>query len=1751
MQGHIPLSAEESQRISGLISPDSDETSGRKDLFLKGYLIVVGNASAEALPTIFSSFAGGIVPPVSHMDVFHLAWKDSDPALAEMAALYNRLSDAVSPGADSFPLFRQSFAFEACRVDLPSFTVSDSPDSSDAQLLSALRGAGQPISFQTDPDAVEWAFRTWLETRDSDCPLFRFLSRMDADEAEASASARMIILFDPVDSFSAGVSRALVSFLRQRDQVHSAHSVALLALLRSISPLPDSFYPTLRTSLKSLFDSVMAPEDALTMLSIPPSFLASEQNDAFPLASCFTAVAISHLWTAPEFPSGIHTMETDDISSLRALGGNAHEAASAILMTCWMLCDILPALHALSGRTQHHLSIPSASRSSFFRRFFPQGQISDGDRSLLDRIESALFLLLRELARVLNAFPPSMLPSDEMAQRFQRASDACGRFITVFSEYEVSRAEAHESGLDQIQPVHRDSLADTEEERLLHRLDQMQAQMLSELKLRDEALSDAGSLRARQALLLCFSRCNQALAAAESRLSGMSAQDEPLAFSRMKRRIRLLTAAANRCHEDLKTSADRFFSKSKPASTKGSAENGILSVPVFDAICRFLKEHPDNMLLSETASSTRLLRDALPSLLQGVQLPDAKALRKKLLRDFSSSSSSDTPLLALLSSVALVCREEAERLTFSTEDRLPPIPLLPDLLPESTVSTPEELLMLLPDGNGDHEEDTDDLRGLLAMLVLSQYRRLTSDEPRLRSFSVTPAHPFSRAFLSTVHASFCTVFSLSNANGTVYAPFAVLIPDRPPVPARRLRSHASLIPSFVTWWEADRLRFMDPIPFLSESDRTLLLSALSAVAATLARNSALSAFLDSFLTDLNREEPAGEPDASFSVRLQAVCGLMDLPAYRGLIERIPCIYEPSLARDSVASALTGRDDFPAVSCTALPQHAIYTFRSIPFAREHSGRMLESSHDDGESVAISLLKSDSDFLFATSDQFRDALVRNLSGFSASFPSAFQSRLDALNRLLSDSRAPLSDRIPELTWPWDSASPSVRSLLEECLGPVLCDGALSPFSDCITVFPARSGEVLGDSLLSSLCTVDPVGAVRAPDESAASRVNSDAVLPPLSPAFADCLVSLPEGRILLSDDFLSFSRADEASLQVALTLHGTFTLRLIRTYSAAETVSLYSRDIPTLALWPSVPFPEDQWHAYFIYAHLPDSFSLSLPDETRFSKVSCRHTARLSSFPLRITLVRENASMGTLLNILPAPDITPSGPFCACIDFGSVATSVILSSGTSRSPMHGPVMIRTLLNNPAASRDLLRQEFLPAVPVSALLPTVSRLFRNVPGSDPEPFQDGIVLMAENLQDMLSIPSSSVYTCLKWEDIKGRSPFICLHQVMLISALQARWSGASTLSFRFAIPDEMAPEGRESLLMLFRSLTDRVLSDSGFPIDPSGLPVSFASESTAIGAYFRFVAPEDTRGGFMVLDIGACSADLSLFLRGRDAAVRTCQLPLGIHYMLLPTLLRHPDLFSEFRDDSLPADFLRSLTDLSEAFSSARMDPSALRTARIALDLFLADHMPLLITLTLRLHEAGYASRACAILLLHLAYLMMLSGLSLLQIAADPKRNDFLPQQMSLCLAGRGSVLMESLPAPVQSSLWRFLTMFRNRRVASISLLFSSEKKMEIPVGLSVLSSLSSDLPSASSPPASLAVRPEELLPEFLLLFRREFPASAALLFPGFFTDDYYHPFTASGESALSATISMSFPPQETPRPFSCLAAWIGNLLEYLTF
>ena len=1714
-------------------------------------LLTLGSFPERALPTIVSAFSCGAVNPVSELNIFHLSAQD---AVVSAGALINSLSrchDIVSVPGENLPAFPARFSFDSCEVILPSqVDFADDPDS--VALLSALRGKNLPLSFKKDREVIEWAFACLLNDRpNNSCdPFFAWIDDLRA-LLVSGASVRLALLCDPADPFSAGLLFALLPWLRS--SLPGDLALSVFALAETTFPVDESFYPSLdrflqdlssRSLVRSSSESAPSGADAIWLIAMPPTILSGA--DSHGIAFFAAARALSAFYAPDQpVPFGLHTCETSGSVSLASLGFRAVHVAAFIEFACWLLSDVLPTLHSYLAHPSRIRALPN-SRNGLFRSLF--GSFPDPKQlESLDVLEQTLKSLLKQLTSFLQSVPAALRYSDEAQQLWQKATDACGRYITVASEIDVTRTEIRESGLEGVRPVHRESMEDTEEEHLQQKLEQMSLQLEEETKMRNDALSAVGPFRAMQARRDCCLKCRTALEAAEKKIAALSPETtEHITFALQERRIRLLRSAVAQSEADLRVT---ILPEERPETAPdAAAPQVILSDEASSAIRKITTDKINSEKVSE--SSDRELRDRLPILLRDVILPDSKDLQK-LLVSRPRPLSSGNPVTDLLRLCWDVCASVTAAKQFLPQGDWPAATLLPDIMPATPLTSIPDLLELMPPEAYDPARETSEARGLLAMLFLAHYKRRLSDEPKLVVDNLRNDATLPRCWLSGFHDTGIQIFSLANEDAKL--PFAVVIPGRLFLPAFRTPAHRDLIPPFATWYRRDSATFDDPCLSLSEGDRALLVSRLSDMISAWPEenDSPLKSFLSSFLSALKQE--SDEEDLKFSVRVKAVCALQQLPAYQDDLKRITRFYEHFLGVDPVAAGLTGIRNFRSAPCDDMPGEVLYTWRGIPFARENARRILESTFAPGEDEALETMESECRTLSGISDDYRDALAKEAAALLSRFPEALEANKDIVTRILNKAEKPFSDHTPELVWPWNPASPSIHTILSECLGETLGSEAADPFSEQLAVFPARGQDAIGDSYFGVMCSVLPfgTGATPIPD----SPISPDAVLPPLSPSLVAAICTTSEGRALLKPDFIHLDHPDDHSFRVTLTLNGAFTLRLRRTYTEEETLFLYAHDLPTLALWPSVPFRPEHWHTYYVYAHLPELFSLSvLPSGSSVpvpvEDADRRCSAAFRQFPVAFLFARDGKTVGALPNLLPEPEITPVGHVTACIDFGSVGTSVVLSSGETRKPLQGPTMVRILLNNPASTQENLRREFLPAVPVSALLPTASRLFRETAGVSPVPFVDGIVFMSQGIQDVVPVPADSLHTCLKRDDKSDFTDMLCLHQVMLITALQARVDGARNLSWRFAVPDEMKATGREGLHTLFNRLVVQVSEESGFNSLLEPVPNAlFASESAALGAYFRLCAWEDTRGGFMVLDLGAVTADISLFLRGKPLAARSCQIPLGVHHMLLPALLQDPPmLYREFGSWPDPA-FQADLNLLGRLLEEAKNDPTAIQKARLALDHFLADHYANLISALQQLGAVGYTSRFGAILLLHLSYLTMLTGLVLLQIAADPTKNDFLPEQMSLCLAGRGALLLESLPDALKKELWRFLTMFRNKRVASMSLLFSAEKKMEIPVGLSVLQELTPDLPPSSAAPASISVRPEELLPEFLLRFCRVFPREAQLLFPNFFTGDYYHPFTPQGEAILTEAIDASFTPTETPRPYDSLAAWINTLLANL--
>ena len=1728
---------------------------------MKPFFLSIGKTAETSLTTLLSAFSCGAAMPVQALDILHVSSDESDIPAAAFAEDLNSAHHLFADDRLPF-LFPSSFCFTRMVITLPPLSSVISHSSSEA-LISALRGKGIPLAYKTDREAVEWALAS-MKTPESDGLPEEWrhwtgrIERILRSGEEACAG----ILCDLSDPFSAGTAFYLIRELR-RLLPHKLLRIYLIALCKTASPAAEDEIKRNQESILALTEqhlvSSPAPDfgdlsvDACWILGMPASLPANE--DAWQILYLAAARVMGRICgSGKPVSSGLHTLQIPGIPTLKSLGDQATDFASFVLFASWVLSDILPSVRSFIRHPSAIRSLSPNSRYALLKKAFVAETDADQLSEKMDLLEVTLRRMLIEITRLIRGLPDALRLPEVSDPLWQKAVDACGRAVTVASEYDVMMKESEEAGILSLKPVHRVTLADTEEEKQQKHLSDLEKQLNDELEQRNAAFSEVGAFRARYALMDCRNKCEAALSSAEEKYHKLLSDHtaDHLTVSAALRRTALLQAAVARCKTELadpqlfrvQSAAVSFSSGLSPYASSILSEKGCRSIT---ALLEATEEQKEQAQKDLRACIADLFTEPLPS--------DIRGLSRKLNSSGAFPEKTDA-LAHLIRTASLICAEEIASLHFRSAGMAPDIPLLPDMYPESPPVVMSDLLRWIRNDLST-EEDQMAKRGILAFLLLRQYRRPRPDEAII---AVSQLHqgdsPVSDFFLQTHHTNAVFVVSLKKDDQAL--PFALLLPGKDLIAAHMGSAHKEYLPSFCRpWWDDRTNRFRDPCGLLSHPDLQILRRQLAVMLekeSCAAYSTPLRNFLEAFLEDLSRSKaPSVLPDR-LEIRLKAAYGLRLLPAFSRTLIRTVTLYEPFLPEDRIASALTGIPGFPAVSGIE-DQDIVFFYRDTPFAREDPHTYLMSIPIPAEDYILSSLEKECGILENSSDQYHEALIRELQNLSERFPDAEKKAQDLLHSIVEKADSPIRDAITELLWPWDPCSPSIQSILTEALGAPLAEAAVQPFSDKLAVFPARGGEILGDALMNRICMLQP--RVQEDPDQPPQEISADAVLPPLSPHFAEALCRIPEGKTLIRQELLSFEYTDQQEIRTVLTLYGSFSLRMIRIYSGDDVERLYSHMIPTLAVWPDLPLPAEEWKSYYSFVSMNPVFSMdvftsdgpSLHSDDHCDPNSNRHVLRSDSFPLCFSFRKGENSIGALLNLLPEPVKKHEGAAIACIDFGSSATSVVLSAGHSRQPLQGPTMVRTLLGHSSLSQHLLRTEFIPAAPVSALLPTAVSVFRKDAGHDLLPLEDGMILMPAGLQDLLSSDPDRLYTALKWEAETEVEVSLCIHQMMLMTALQCRADGIEKLSWRFSLPDDMAASGREKLKSMFRLLADRVNQTAGYSSeDPEGA-ILFAPESTALGAYFRLCAPEDTRGGFMVLDLGACTADLSLFLRGREQAVRTMQLPLGIHYLLLPALLRNPEaMLQELMTVQDPA-FLQDLSCLCTVLKNAAMNHSVLHQATMVADCFLEDHLQLLMPALLYHPATGLPTRLGAVLLLSFSYLMMLSGLNLLSIAVDSGKNDFLPEQMTLCIAGRGSMLLEALPPQIKTGLWHCLTMFRNPRVSSISLLFSAEKKLEIASGLSVVQNVSADLPPSSVVPSAISVRPEELLPQFILKFSREFPAASQVLFSGFLTGDFYHPFTPYGESVISAAVSQSFLVDNALRPFDALSHWITALLELI--
>lgn len=979
-------------------------------------------------------------------------------------------------------------------------------------------------------------------------------------------------------------------------------------------------------------------------------------------------------------------------------------------------------------------------------------------------------------------------------------------------------------------------------------------------------------------------------------------------------------------------------------------------------------------------------------------------------------------------------------------------------------------------------------------------------------------------------------------------PVALLSRAMAVVPAADPGDLGPLLPPCVTWYDRAQRRFLDPCACLCERDAAFLTARLALLCRLNEQPSLRSPLYDPaaglcgvlrpFLEDLARARDAwrgllmqGDAEAldDLRARILAAHTLADTPV---------AVRAETLHPDEADSAA---NPLLRVVVNAAPPAAgdacvLYSLDGTAFARRSAFCLAEPARSRGEADALARLKRELSLLERYDAGWRErtsVTLRELAessqdrpGLWPRLPGLLTAWADELDRRPEDAGFTL-----EVTYPLDGRPAALCALLREALG--MEDAALveAPLSDALLLLDGP--PPFADDALHTACRVtlgtrtcyavpplsprlcaflmDAAGA----DDSCAPRLDLSGLR--FLPAADGRSV---EAQLCLRRRVQSSGKAAES----AVTLRRTYTLGDALQTGAA--IVLPAGEAPCVTVWPNVRLAPGLWKRYFLHIHQPrhlDAWALGTEGWTQGDlRAASGHEWRntcVDRFPAFVALRRGALSLGALMNDAPRRLLRHEPAAAIAIDFGSISTTVMLRQDGRVQPATLPECLhRTLLASGAEDGAHLADEFLPdavLLPGSAVEATyysVMDMFTDVPETWRTVLCDGHIYYRLSLPSLLEKSASALYYDLKWsgEDYALRCLRLFLKQAMLQAALSARLWGSSSASWRVSMPNAMPPAKQEAYLEMMRGLAREVSAECGLPLTGGCPAVLYATENQADGLYFLSRSEVSAGSGYLNLDIGGSTADISLWLGGAAHAAIECSLLLGCREMLFESLC-------DWHSEDLERDFASGSEALRQAASGV---VSAFRreasTARGRLKcMFLLDD--LLAAYAGDIREAMAAARSLggityfeSLLLLHIGYLFYLSGELMQRAHADADLSPLLPQRMALCVAGNGGQLVKAL---TDEQLTRMCSLAMTRLAADHPLrvllpVQSRHPKQEVARGLlarddALQSAVHGGDRWNGTRPYGGPER-EDLLSSYLPLFCRVFPQAAERLMPRAFEE-----------------------------------------------
>ena len=896
------------------------------------------------------------------------------------------------------------------------------------------------------------------------------------------------------------------------------------------------------------------------------------------------------------------------------------------------------------------------------------------------------------------------------------------------------------------------------------------------------------------------------------------------------------------------------------------------------------------------------------------------------------------------------------------------------------------------------------------------------------------------------------------------------------------------VPARAAWYDTENDLWHDPVPYLNENERAILLARLTMMGLDSEEIAAFKADIADAEKAAALAVQAGDEAAlhALGLRIQAVCALADFADFA--VRREPC----AVTEDNPIVRLHSVVD---VRYTAQRECATYLWKGVAFARTSAALGLTGTNDPAQETALAAIDEELRLLGENSTRWSSRCANGITDWLMEQDAALLPETKAQAELIRHVQMVKAREIQQtvtLQWPWNAASGAVQYLLREALGEGWMEGAKKPFADYLT---RLENHVLTDEALQHCCAFE--GGV---------------YLPPLSKEMAACVARSKDGSGLAAD-MMRFESQEDGGMVASFLLRGNGEMRLARTYGPEEIMHITAEESPCAAVWPSLAM--DAWHAYHVFLK-GGSVSLAALCGREWKTVSPLEEGwqclRVEDYPACLCVMKDDQCLGVLPNAQPIRKIDAAGDAQVAIDMGASATAVVITVNGKRVPAEGTDLTKLLV----MPTDMPADDFLASLMAKELTPSAVLMT----GNGDELFTDGYVYDVTRLDALSALEPGSVCTQMKWraDDRSVRARRILLHQVMLTVSLTAVLAGARSIRWRVTVADEMADDGRYALLNMIDEMSILVAQETGLMLQDGKFTVTWAEEAAALHAYLR--SDGGMKGTFATLDLGGSSVKTHLWMQGKLRPLGGAVMLEGTSTALLTTLREHPEwLWEDFADCGDEA-FLDDVRAVCEQLTLAGESAVQSDKAVMMLDALLAQHRQLI---TQHLYARFSAQRPTylqGILLETYAAALFNVGLMLEQAGEDSTINHLFPPDLPVCLTGRGAWLLDTLTPQLRNGLQyvAHAPMQLRHPVRTLTVRAMPKPAMGVALGMSVLK----DTQQTINTPF---IRTRQSFSELMCLLMKQlmqcYPMHMWMMHPGVF--DQWGQLTEEGNAAIRRSAS----------------------------